>query len=281
MKNLLKIFCLAAIVASCDDVEPTIFHGEDPSNLTLLSFSSDVYSLPVERDANGVTTVTFNSSTVSNSDRVYNVEIISGTANAATYSVPSTITIPAGQYQGIIDITGQDNNLVDDEVKTFKIKIADSDFGDESIGFAEAEVRVYEVCPLEADFTGNYVLTPVTSMFNNAAIFATEDVVLNVGVNAYERTFRASPYPTILNDKVVFAISFKCDVLDFSGTFDSGLICVEDGTRTIVWGASDNSSSYDTTNDAIINVSFTEDSANACGNGSSATSSRFRLTKTN
>jgi len=279
MKNLLKIFCLAAIVASCDDVEPTVFHGEDPSNVTLLSFSSDVYSLPIERDANGVSTITFNTSTVSNSDRVFNIEVIPGTANPATYSVPASLTIPAGQYQGVIDITGQDNNLVDEQIKNFTIKISDSSLGNESLGFTEAVIRVFEVCPLLSEFTGSYELSTVSSMFSDAPMFGTSNVTLTVGSNPYERVFSAIPYPDYISSASSFTLNFQCDYVNLSGTVETGLYCESNPDNIITWGASENPSAYNTENDAEFNVTVTENTTSACGGG--PVDSTFKLTKNN
>ncbi|WP_417368106.1 hypothetical protein [Flavobacterium beibuense] len=277
MKNFLKIFCLAAIVASCDDVEPTVFHGEDPSNVTLLSFSDDVYSLPVERDANGSVTVYFNSSTVATSDRTFNVEVVPGSADSQTYSLPSTVTIPAGQYQGIIEIQGTDNNLVDEEVKTFTIKISDSDFNNESLGFTEALVRVFEVCPLIADFTGTYQLESISSMFSDLSLFDPTEVTLSVGSNAYERVFSAKPYPGYNVPEFDFNLIFQCDYVNLSGSIDTGLGCNEG--NSLKWAGSDNPAVYNTEDDSVINVNITENTSNDCNQ--TPTESSFRLTKTN
>lgn len=279
MKNLLKIFCLAAIVASCDDVEPTVFNGEDPSNATLLSFSSDVYSLPVERDANGITTITFTSSTLSSSDRVFNIEVIAGTANASTYNVPASVTIPAGGYVGTMDITGQDNNLVDEEVKDFTIRIPDSNFGNESVGFTEAQIRVYEVCPLLSEFTGSYTASATESMFTDPVIFDDSNVTLSVGANAYERVFDINPYPGYVGSSRTVKINFQCDYLNLGGTVRTGLRCTDDGDNQFTWGPVDTGdrAAYNTEDDSVINVNFIENTTGACGYGSNQSS--FTLTK--
>src|SRR5690606_15142409 len=99
--------------------------------------------------------------------RTYNIEVIPETANPNTYIVPVTsLTVPAYQYNVSFDITGQDNGLVDDEVKTFKIKIADASITDESTGFTESTINVYEVCPLQSPFLGVYRVTG-TSLFQD------------------------------------------------------------------------------------------------------------------
>lgn len=279
MKNLLKIFCLAAIVASCDDVEPTVFNGEDPTNVTLLSFSNDVYSLPVERDANGATTITFTSSTLSNSDRVYNIEVIAGTANAATYNVPATLTIPAGEYLGTMSITGQDNNLVDEEIKNFTIKIPDTNFNGESLGFSEAQVRVYEVCPLLSEFTGSYTASATESMFTDPVIFDDSNVTLSVGDNDYERVFDVNPYPGYVGSSRTVRLNFQCDYVNLGGVVQTGLRCNDDGDLQFTWGPadSDNRAPYNTEDDSTINVNFLENTTNACGYGPNQSS--FMLTK--
>lgn len=268
MKTFFKIFLLAAIFTSCDDVEPTIFHGDDPAEQTFLSFSSGSYSLPIERDAAGSSTLTLTVSTISTVDRTYNLEIVPGSADPTTYSAPASVTVPAGEYVTTFNITGQDNGLVDDIVKYFTLKISEASITDESLGHAEALIGVYEVCPLQSPFLGNYTISSSSAIFQGLQPLS-GNVELVEGANQYERVCNATVYPGYGGTREVVII-FQCDFLNLGTSINTGVGCGEvddEGNRISIWlQAADREqrAAYNTSNDASFNLKFTENARNAC-----------------
>lgn len=264
MKTFFKIFLLTAIfVTSCDDVEPTIFNGNDPANGTFLSLSRSAYNLQIERDATGLLRIPVNVSTVAEVDRVYNIDVITDTADPQTYSVPSTVTVPAGEFQGFIEISGVDNGLVDNTKKTFTIKLSDDSLTTESLGTTQAVITVFEVCPLLADFTGTYQLTMVSSNFGptDGPTFASGLVELSVGDTDYDRVFKANLYPGYVGS-VDVVLNFACDYVNLGQTIDAGIGCSDNTTLQLQ--QTESPLTYNSSDDSVIQFAFVEDATGSC-----------------
>lgn len=278
MKIFFKVLLLALIVTSCEDVEPTIFNGNDTSNGTFLSFSRTRTSLPIERDATGTLDITLNVSTLSNAPRTYNVEVVTEAAvpaDPATYTVPESVTIPAGSYQGTLTITGVDNGLVDATRKTFFIKLTDASITNESMDANLVEILVYEVCALQAPFTGLYDMEQTTPGFDPAggiASFEEGEVMLSIGDSPYDRVFNGNPYPGFSSPTEVI-LSFACDYVNLGAPIDTGIGCT--GEPSIIFEPTTSPSMYDTTDDSVFEVTFTENAGGGCGVAPAQTTLRF------
>lgn len=277
MKNIFNFLFLAAIFTSCEDVEPTLYNGTLEEG-TFISFSRTRYALPIERDATGTLNIIVNASSVSSVDRTYNVELIPSTslsaANPATYSFPGTVTIPAGQYQGVLVVTGQDNDLVTEEVKEFRIRL--TGVNDANIDQDIAIVEVFEVCALqdEDQFLGNYMVDQITSNFGPAGTTSIPEgpVVLVEGDTPYERTFVTEPYPGFGLDAFTFVINFKCDFVNMGTNVDTGIGCQGNNIR---WQPTANPAAYNTADDSTFDVVFTENVSSSCNTGPREVRLRF------
>ena len=269
MKTLFKLLAIALILTSCEDTEPIIYNGNFEQNDTYLSFSRPVYLLPVVQNSTGEVNIVFNSSTVTDVDRVYDIEIgfpEAAPANPATFTVPSTVTIPAGSYQGFFTINGVDNNLVDEIVKTFTMTITNADETFEYSDSLTATVNVYEVCPLQADFLGTYYMEVAENYFTDLPAFEAGEVVLTEGGTPYERVFNATAYPGYGGNELV-TIAFACNYLNLGEEIDSGVTCdVEDDTKSLVFAPAElqDRSAYDTTNDSYFEMTIIENAQSDC-----------------
>lgn len=281
MKNIFKLLLVSLIFTACEDVEPTVYNSSNsaPTN-TFLSFSRTVYSLPIVRDAEGTLTITLNSSTVSSVDRTYGLEILDTpeltTADPSTYTFPTSITIPAGSYQGTAVVTGVDNGVTD-EVKTIDFII--TGLNGESIDVNQITINVAEVCPLQDDFTGQYVFNQLTAPVNGPSgpihLFPQGQVVtVEMGESEFERVFTGILWPTFFNEQVDFTFTLNCGAVNVS-TFDLGYGCVDGGPFTIAQGSP--TGSYDTEDDSVITITVSEDATASCL--SAARNVTFTLTK--
>lgn len=277
MKNIFKILLVALVFASCEDVEPVVYNGETSDN-TFLSFSLGTYDLPVLRNGNGNLEIVLNSSNISSVDRTYGIELVQIGSNAdpATYTLPSSITIPAGSYQGVAEITGEDVG-VEIEPKSFIFRI--TGLTNENIDDTDINVNIFEVCDLGADFTGEYIFTQITDpvMNGNTPIFLFEPnsvVNLEVGDNPYQRKFKASVWPGFFDELIEMRLTLQCDQVSV-GRVALGYGCGE-GTNFVV-GRATTRGSYIEGNDSVITVRVTEDASGSCL--SSGREVTFRLTK--
>lgn len=271
MKNIFKFLLGLSLllIYSCDDYEPTMFNS---SNGTFLSFSQNIYTLPVVRDADGSVELVLNSSTTSPVDRVYNLEIIpeETTANPATYTFPSTITIPANSYQGFATVTGVDNNLVDDipDPLVFRISNLTNEFMDTN----QILINIVEVCPLApgTDFLGDYTVTQLSAGSLGEPIM---QGVVTLSGTGFERSFDAAPYPTLGSfTKVKFTFSLNCGNTLLARQISAGVGC---GGNIIQFNVALTQGTYNPNNDNSFTLKVLENTTSSCGAPPAETTLRF------
>lgn len=282
MKNIFKLLLLSLVFVACDDVEDTIYNSDGAQSDTFLSFSRTVYTLPIERDGVGEVALVLNSSTVETFDRTYNITLDTTltTADPLTYTLPSTITIPAGSYQGTAIITGVDDNLV--EATPRPVVITLTGLTDEFVDIATATINVREVCSVTAPFVGSYVVSQITEPIpvNDGLPVFTEGSVVEITIpadgSAFDRTFAADVYPAIGPGSTFnFNFILSCGNTNLTNFIDYGNGC-SDVTLTFDAAAEGSESTYDPEDDSVFELTFTEDSSNSCN---STTQTTIRFTK--
>jgi hypothetical protein len=274
MKLIVKLLFIALVFASCEDVEPIVYNGNVESNQTFLGFSRSTYLLPVVQNSTGEVVVTLNSSTVADYDRVYNLEVTlpdnQSAANPDTFDLPSTITIPAGEYQGFITISGVDNNLVDENRKSFNITITNMDENTEIADSNTATINIYEVCPLQSDFLGQYQVQVINPwLAPTLPAFSSGVVTLTEGATPFERVFTANVYPGYCGPTEL-TIAFACNFVNLSQEVQTCLRCTADPEDRLITFAPvelDMRSSYNTNDDSSFQLTFNENSLSNCGDG--------------
>ena len=109
-------------------------------------------------------------------ERTFDVAVVAAntTANTASYSVPTTITIPANSNKGTITVKAIDNNLGEAQV-TLKLKISSSD-KDIIIGTDVITLKIQKFCPFVInDFVGSW---PGTDGFGTGSHKRVSQVVI-------------------------------------------------------------------------------------------------------
>jgi hypothetical protein len=152
MKNYLFFTTLLLFCLGCSEVEEVKYEADK----TFLAYKKTVYDLPVAINSSSTVDIEFLSSSISSSARTYNLTVVPAEtdANALTYSIPATFTIPANQYKGVFTITGTDNNLVTASIKKLTIKVTGLG-ATESIDNDKLPINIFEVCPFSvANFSG-------------------------------------------------------------------------------------------------------------------------------
>lgn len=104
---ILVLLTIGAFLNSCSD-DP-----EFTKNLNFVSFEFSPVTLGVDVDGSTVHTFNVYTSNISSSDRTFSILVDSDatTAEAAAYSVPATVTVPANSNEGTIEITLNDVNI--------------------------------------------------------------------------------------------------------------------------------------------------------------------------
>lgn len=159
-KSILLAAAVAGLgfLASCNN-DAIVYEG--PS---YIMFSDSAMVFPVTQDS-AVYTVTVCATRKSESDRTYGIEVLQSESNAIDgyhYTLSSnTITIPAGELTGSIDVEGIYSNIEPEDSLNIRLKLVSLDdqviwnlYGD------EANVLLRKACPFNiSDYSGYAVLT--------------------------------------------------------------------------------------------------------------------------
>lgn len=138
MKNL-KLLFLATITLltlnSCTD-------AVEPMGTNYVTFSESTYSTAVDVGATKTLDVTIYTANISNADRSFDVTVdqANSTAAAGSYTVPTSVTIPAGKNEGILAIELSDVNLgigVNTIILNFAAKAGLSNGGTTTVSFIQ------------------------------------------------------------------------------------------------------------------------------------------------
>ena len=115
------------------------------SDINYVSFESDQYAFGVDPDGTNTREIGVFASSISNSAREYFVQVIEDetTLDAAAYTVPTSVNIPADSNIGAMSITIDDLNI-GDEGKTLVIEFVSADGLFTS---AKISLNVAIVCP--------------------------------------------------------------------------------------------------------------------------------------
>lgn len=285
MKNIFKLFLITIILGnfvSCDEtVDPLIYNGVETENRTFISFERSVYNLPVPINDTGSIQIILNASTMSPSERTFSLQLDTEktTAESATFSLPSTVTIPANEYQGTITIMGMDNDLVEPTPERIVFNLTGlSDTQDTD--FTEVTVNIFEVCPLAAPFTGTYFLEQITAINPDDGVNVFEDQILEVvseGDNT--RSFSAVYLEGlgIGQPPSIVVFNLVCNDVIVNPGIGTGLLCVQ-GSPVITLGPGTTPATYDPEDDSVFEINMTEYVTDG-GCGAAPYQVTFRLTK--
>jgi hypothetical protein len=152
MKNIKYIFLFVLVLLMFNRCEDDIMGTED---INYISFEVVSPTVIVEQGGSAETEVSVYTTQKSGSDRTFNVEVVEeGTsANAPSYNIPASITVPANSNVGTLSITCQDNDLGQDPVSV-ELKIGDSEglYTGNTVSFT-----IQKHCTLDInDFIGTY-----------------------------------------------------------------------------------------------------------------------------
>ncbi|SHJ33776.1 hypothetical protein [Maribacter aquivivus] len=119
MKKYILIIAVLFAFASCEE-ENIVFDNENGQ--TAVSFATAEYNVSVPTEGLGIE-VPVNVTTVATADRTFNVSVDESTVgDAANYALGS-VTIPAGEYSGILNVSLNFDPLTEGEVYTLIVNL--------------------------------------------------------------------------------------------------------------------------------------------------------------
>jgi hypothetical protein len=286
MKTFFKSLAVALLFASCGEADTAVYKGAS-GDQTFVSFSSANYSLPVEINATGSLDVTVFSSSLSDQDRTFNVVRVDeeSTADPATYNLPATVTIPAGSHQGILTITGQDEDLEESTVLVIRIEGL-TDNPDFAFDSNKTTITVDQFCPIEDTmFVGEYLLQQTSGINPDDGVKVFDDQVITLSkpagapAGSVARTFSAVYLESLDIGQPASNVVFQllCGKVAVNSGITTGLLCVQGGP-TITLGPGTTPGLFDTSSDEEFYINMTEYETDG-GCGYSPFQVTFKLTK--
>lgn len=271
MKKILVLLTIVGVLFSCSENESKIYNGEQ----TLVYFGEDTAELLIEIDATGQLIVPVNASTLSSADRTVNIEVNvdDTTADSQNYTVPATVTIPAGEYSGDLVIDGED---ITAETTPELLVLRISSFSDASavISSQELEISVLQYCPIPStSFVGNYLIEELTPYVDGPTL-SDGTIVAVTATSETGRSFMTDHYPDYCaNNPRAFNFSLVCGDVIAAADQSSTCACTSDG---LFFGPATTHSTYDVNDDSVFELTFTNDVTGDCG---SAVQTTYRFTK--
>ena len=178
-KHLLYAFLVATslVFYSCEEQENITF--DNVNGQTMVQFTGNAVTLPVEPTGVSSTDITVTVTTVSNQDRTLSLEIdASSTATANQYSL-TDIIIPAGEYSGTGQLTGNYANIPATGQVSVVINLTGIQGATTTQSNAVYTVLLERFCPLViTDFYGTYAQL---GGFDGAAPGARVDATVSAG----------------------------------------------------------------------------------------------------
>ena len=270
MKKYLAILTMGlTALYSCDE-NPFVF--DNVGGQTLVNFARTSVDLPVVIDATGVAEVPVNVSTVSKSDRTFNLKVQKGTtADPKSYTV-GTVTIAAGAYNGVLTINGKDVNVETDP----KQLILGFETSGGIVTDGNLTVKVFQICPIKKTaFTGAYKVETITPGFNSKSTYGGDGniVTLKVGETGTQRVFEAN-YFEDSRFKRKFQLNFVCNeiVVPYQ---DHEVGCRGNNVNLSTAPATGDNGKYNPNDDSSFTVNLTDNADSDCGGKPVQASYRF------
>jgi hypothetical protein len=251
MKNIFKTAALSLaliLTYSCEEGDDVIETG-NVSGQTLVSFANSAINFPVNIDTGNYEAeidVTINISTLSASDRTFNVVVLeSSTADPENYQVPSTIVVPANTYNASFTVNGQDTTL-ETVSETLVLELTSPTASDVTTG--SVTLSLFQVCPIADDYLiGTYEISDNTKVFNGANWDTAQVEITSSG--ATNRSFPT----TFFGRPVTVTLDLVCNELRYATNHATGYSC---GGPITLAPSANNTSVYDLSDDSFFVVDY-------------------------
>lgn len=140
MKKHIYLFLASLAIISLSSCEDTIL---DPLDTSYASFVSSTMNIGVETGSETSTEIKVYTTNTTNADRTISILVVSESTDAdpSAYTVPSTVTIPAGTNVGSIMIDVKDVNLDEDKVLALRLEESEDLYTGEVLSIA-----LYQLC---------------------------------------------------------------------------------------------------------------------------------------
>lgn len=271
IKFLTLFFATAVFLSGCKQNENVQF--DTVNGQTIASFQGTNASLPVDINTGaGSVDIQLNVTTSSTTDRSINISVVDAgtTADPAMYSFNSTVTIPAGSYNGTLSINGTSTGLNAGDAKALVLAVSSIDNG--TVSTSEHTVNLFLVCPVpEGLYTGSYLIEQISPYIDGPTL--SDGTIVDVtAVDNDTRIFQSQNYPNYCAAFRDFTFNLVCGQVTID-TQDTGCSC---GNPSGWFSTPSTPETFSLTDDSSFTLTFTDDTTDNCG---PAAQTSYKFTK--
>lgn len=263
INKLLYLLLVSITVFSCANT------GEDETfNLnekTVAYFSTAQQTLLVREEGANVLTVSVGASAAINKTRTFTIEVDdSSTAVEGVDYVNlnlSNLTIAAGEQFGEFTVNAGSFDNATLSGKNLVLNLVDVE--DSNLNYRLTQtIKIIKFCPLEASFTGSYLIEELTPYVDGPTL-DTGTVVELYEIEDFEnqRGFLTANYIDYCSTPNEFIISFVCGFIEFPGEGNQSN-CTCGGT--LLFSNAEIPETYDPADDSEFLITFTNDPLEDC-----------------
>ncbi|WP_375580394.1 DUF1735 domain-containing protein [Marivirga tractuosa] len=192
-----------------------------------------------------------------------------------TFTSTGSVTIPAGEYSAPIVFEVNDDILDPSlEPKTIAIRITNAPV-EINQNYAEGTFNLVGLCPINADFTGDYLIEDVTgspaggggSVFGNVVV----EVESTGDASRVIKGVTYLPGAGIGQPAIDFEFELFCSQATALGEQESALAC----DAGILFGPAEEGGIFDPNDDSSFEITFIEDVNDDCGGGANPVTIRL------
>jgi len=259
MKKILVLLITLLTISSCeteDSQKAENFNG--PTTTYFVEGSASTYfvsqvSVPF--------LIKIGSTSISSSDRTYSIQVdpASTAIEGVDFSlVSNTATIPSGEYFGAVAVQGIFEGTTP-VGSTLILKIS----GEDAMVNNKYTLTLVQACPLEADFTGDYLIEELTPYVDGPTLdTGTVVEVYKISGSEFKRGFMSANYVLYCSTPKEFIFELKCGNVTIPAPGNqSNCSC----GGNLYFTNPTTPSTYDLADDSYFEVTFTNDAYNDCG----------------
>lgn len=272
LNKILYLFVVGAILTSCNrDVIETNLNGRTNT----LFYPSASGSLFVEEGAANVFDVVVAATAVASSNTPYSISV--DDSSTAVEGVDFTMSAMSTELRegDIVTSFGIVADFDNAEIEGKTVVLNLSSESSEVATTNQFTLNLIKLCPLTADFTGDYTLSYIALGIFDTPTWTEGTVTLAVGATQLDRVFTGIPYPAFgAFPPADFNFSLVCGNVIVPGGQLTGVGC---GGVSTTLGPAATAGSFDEDDDSTIQVIYIDDEdGNSCGDPITA---EFTLTK--
>jgi hypothetical protein len=274
MKKIIYAFLMLTLFVSCENED----HGVDVNNYNGTSvtyFTAGTAGTYYVSDISENFKIQIGSTEKNSADRTYQIQV--DPESTATQGVDfslasSTVTIPAGSYFGEIEVVGIAAGASTDGTNLI-LNIVGNESNPVMVN-TQYNLLVVLSCPIVAPFTGDYLIEELTPFVDGPTLDDGSIVtVYSIDGQEFQRGFMTANFVLYCSTPTQFLFELNCGkVLIPSPGNQSNCSC----SGNLFFTDATTPSTYDSTDDSVFEVTFTNDAFSDCGSPAQTT---YRFTK--